>query len=316
MSFLFSSYLKGLSTLSEISVGTHDGVFHTDEVFAFALLQDVLKSTCPNSTINLIRTRDKDVFSACHILLDVGGEHSLETGRFDHHQDRTITKSSFGLLYDAVMLMCPVNDMSEPFFSQFVAGIDVMDVNPTSVTPASHEGIRSLNQIISGFNRIEEGAVVQLEQFFKAVSFAAEVLKNEFVSAQQKGKAEIEYFEREVLDNNVALFTNFSPIWKEKGDHQFAIMPYTVPGQWQIVSADTTVAIVPETVSVIEGFIFRHNSGFMATFSSLEATKKAIILLPKRYKHVSLFGESKFFNTREECIKDALEMLCSIEHPI
>lgn len=267
--------MKGLSTLPQISVGTHDGVFHTDEVFAFALLQDAFQSTCPNSTINLIRTRDKDVLSACHILLDVGGEYSLETGRFDHHQDRNCTKSSFGLLYDAVMLMCPLNDMSEPFFAAFVAGIDVMDVNPTSVTSASHEGVRSLNQIISGFNRVEEGSSVQLDQFFKAVSFAAEVLKNEFLSAQAKGKAEIEYFRRAILDNNVALFTNFSPIWKEKGEHQFAIMPYTVPGQWQLVSADTTVAVVPETVSVIEGFIFRHNSGFMATFSSLESVKEA-----------------------------------------
>lgn len=279
MSYIFHQYLRGLSTLQEITVGTHDGVFHTDEVFAFAMLQDALRSVCPNSTIQLIRTRDKDVLSACHILLDIGEEYYLETGRFDHHQDRTITKSSFGLLYDAVMLMCPLNDMSEPFFSKFVEGIDVMDVNPMSVTPANHEGIRSLQQIISGFNRVELGAKIQLEQFFKAVSFAAEILKNEFLSAQQKGKAEVEYFEREILDNNVALFTSFSPIWKEKGEHQFAILPYTVPGQWQLVSADTTVAIIPETVNKIEGFIFRHNSGFMATFSSLEAVKEAAKLI-------------------------------------
>lgn len=272
---MFYSYLKGLSSLSQITVGTHDGVFHTDEVFAFALLQDALKSVCPNSAVQLIRTRDKDILVQCHILLDVGGEYSLETGRFDHHQDRTITKSSFGLLYDALLLMCPLNDMSEPFFSTFVEGIDAMDVNPTAVTPASHIGVRSLQQIISGFNRIELGAEVQLKQFFKAVSFATEILKNEFQAAQQKGKAEIEYIEREILKNNVALFTNFSPIWKEKGEHQFGIMPYTATGQWQLVSADTNVSVVPETVAKIEGFIFRHNSGFMATFSSLEAAKNA-----------------------------------------
>lgn len=280
MSYIFNQYLKGLSNLSVITVGTHDGVFHTDEVFAFALLQDALKYVCPNSTINLIRTRDKDILGACHILLDVGGEYSLETGRFDHHQDRSIQQSSFGLLYNAGMQMSP---LSEPFFSKFVEGIDILDVNPTSVTPASHEGVRSLQQVISGFNRIELGAEVQLNQFFKAVSFAAEILKNEFLSAQQKGKAELEYLNREILESNVALFTTFSPIWKEKGKHQFAIMPYTVPGQWQLVSADTNVAVVPESVNQIEGFIFRHNSGFMATFSSLEAAKEAAKLL----NHVS-----------------------------
>jgi uncharacterized UPF0160 family protein len=273
---MFYQYLKGLKNHPQIWVGTHDGVFHTDEVAAFALLQDALKTTCPNCIVQLIRTRDKDVLSACHILLDVGGEHCLETGRFDHHQDRTCTKSSFGLLYDAVSLMCPLNDMSEPFFAQFVSGIDTMDVNPMSVTPVSHEGVRSLQQIISGFNRVDLGAEVQLDQFFKAVDFMAEILKNEFLSAQQKGKAEIEYFNREVLENNVAFFDSFSPIWKEKRDHQFAIMPYTVPGQWQIVSADTTVAVIPEEVNKIDGFIFRHNSGFMATFNSLEAVIKAV----------------------------------------
>lgn len=279
MSYIFYQYLTGLSALQEIKVGTHDGVFHTDEVFAYAMLQDALRSVCPNSTVQLIRTRDKDVLSACHILLDVGGEHSLETGRFDHHQDRSITKSSFGLLYDAVILMCPLNDMSEPFFGKFVEGIDVMDVNPTSVQPASHEGIRSLQQVISDFNRVDLGAEIQLEQFFKAVAFAAEILKNEFLSAQAKGKAEMEYIHREILEGNVALFTSFSPIWKEKDEHQFAILPYTVPGQWQLVSADTNIAIIPESVNVVEGFIFRHNSGFMATFSSLEAAKEAAKLI-------------------------------------
>lgn len=276
---MFHHYLKGLSSLPLITVGTHDGVFHTDEVFAYAMLQNALKDVCPNSTIHLIRTRDKDVLLQCHILLDVGGEHSLETGRFDHHQDRTITKSSFGLLYDALVLMCPLNDMSEPFFSKFVKGIDVMDINTDSVTPASHEGVRSLQQVISGFNRIEFGTVIQTEQFFKAVAFAAEILKNEFLSAQQKGKAETEYFDREILENNIALFNSFSSVWKEKKEHQFAILPYTVPGQWQLVSADTTRAVVPESVSQIEGFIFRHNSGFMATFSSLEAVKDAAKLI-------------------------------------
>ena len=276
---MFHHYLKGLSSLPLITVGTHDGVFHTDEVFAYAMLQNALKDVCPNSTIHLIRTRDKDVLLQCHILLDVGGEHSLETGRFDHHQDRTITKSSFGLLYDALVLMCPLNDMSEPFFSKFVKGIDVMDINTDSVTPASHEGVRSLQQVISGFNRIEFGTVIQTEQFFKAVAFAAEILKNEFLSAQQKGKAETEYFDREILENNIALFNSFSSVWKEKKEHQFAILPYTVPGQWQLVSADTTRAVVPESVSQIEGFIFRHNSGFMAPFSSLEAVKDAAKLI-------------------------------------
>lgn len=269
------NYLKSLELRSQIRVGTHDGVFHTDEVFALALLQDAIRAVCPNSHMYVIRTRDPKELALCDVLIDVGSQYDPKTGKFDHHQDRAITKSSFGLLYDEVILLCPLSDMSEPFFAQFVQGIDTMDVSPTSVTPASHEGVRSLQQVISGFNRIDDGPEVQMEQFFKAVTFAAEILKNEFVSAQTKGRAEVDYLERKILDNNVALFYNFSPIWKEKGEHQFAILPYTKPGEWQLVSANTDVAVVPEEVKHVDGFIFRHNSGFMATFDSLTAARTA-----------------------------------------
>lgn len=266
---MFYDYFKSIATKKNIAVGTHDGVFHADEVFACALLRMAHK----DQTVTFIRTRDPQKLEGCDYRVDVGGIHCPETGDFDHHQEAALP-SSFGLVYEAVILMCPLNDMSEPFFTSFVKGVDVMDCDPTSVV-INNPDVRFLSQIISGFNRV--GNDEQESQFLFVVKIAEEILKNEFKSAQDKGQAEIEYFEREILQNGVAVFPNFSPIWKDKGDHQFAVMPYSKPGQWQIVAADTTIAALPETVSCSDGFIFRHPSGFMATFISKKAAIQAAI---------------------------------------
>jgi uncharacterized UPF0160 family protein len=64
-------------------VATHSGKFHADDVMCLALV-----SLFSSKPVVLIRTRDEDVFSKCHMVLDVGkkdfyGKHHL---RLDHHQ--------------------------------------------------------------------------------------------------------------------------------------------------------------------------------------------------------------------------------------
>jgi len=65
--------------MTDMTVVTHDGNFHADDVFSIA----VLKTIFP--TLTLIRTRDKHVISQADIVIDVGNEYDPETGRFDHH---------------------------------------------------------------------------------------------------------------------------------------------------------------------------------------------------------------------------------------
>lgn len=64
-------------------VATHSGRFHADDVTCLALI-----SLFSSKPVVLIRTRDENQFSKCHIVLDVGrtdyyGKHHL---RLDHHQ--------------------------------------------------------------------------------------------------------------------------------------------------------------------------------------------------------------------------------------
>jgi len=94
---------KRLKTSTPPLIGTHNGHFHADEALAVYLLR-LLPTYTPSA---LLRTRDPARLSTCHTVVDVGGEYSPSTHRYDHHQ-RTFTTtfpahstklSSAGLVY-------------------------------------------------------------------------------------------------------------------------------------------------------------------------------------------------------------------------
>src|SRR3990167_8310800 len=91
---------KNMETMKKIVV-THSGNFHTDEVFACAVL-----SLLNDGNIEVIRSRDSEVWATGDYVVDVGGEYNSERGRFDHHQEggagvrpNGIPYSSFGLVW-------------------------------------------------------------------------------------------------------------------------------------------------------------------------------------------------------------------------
>lgn len=251
----------------KLKIGTHDGIFHADELFAIALVKWVWAGTC----VEVIRTRDMTKLAECDQRIDVGGQYNPLTGDYDHHHDKNLP-SSFGLIYNQVEDQLDLDEYSEPFFSEFVRGIDIMDTNPTSVQ-FPDVPVRNLNQIIGGFNSLQN----QDAAFDRALVFAGQILENELRSAREKGQAEREYQDRGILENNVAVFKNFSMIWKDKGHHDFAVVPH--PSGWQIVARDTRFVTVPEAVANVDGFIFRHNTGFMATFATKDAAMEAAKLI-------------------------------------
>lgn len=87
---------------------THDGTFHSDEVFAIALL----KKFTNLSNAEIIRTRDVKLLEdakkdkECYVI-DVGDEYNEQYRNFDHHQksfsvkweDSDILLSSCGLIW-------------------------------------------------------------------------------------------------------------------------------------------------------------------------------------------------------------------------
>ncbi len=83
------------------TVVTHNGVFHSDDVFAVATLQ-LLHGV---ENLEIVRTRDEVVIAKADIVVDVGGEYDVNRQRFDHHQNATpvrdngISYAAFGLVW-------------------------------------------------------------------------------------------------------------------------------------------------------------------------------------------------------------------------
>lgn len=78
----------------KISVGTHNGIFHLDELVAVALI-----SILHGGNVSVIRTRDLNTLKLCDIVVDVGG------GPYDHHMPGGNGKRESGTPYASAGLV-------------------------------------------------------------------------------------------------------------------------------------------------------------------------------------------------------------------
>ena len=83
---------------------THNGSFHTDDIFAAAALSLMLEKK--GDSFEIIRTHDPEAIEKGDYVFDVGGIYDEEKNRFDHHQksfkekrENDILYSSFGLVW-------------------------------------------------------------------------------------------------------------------------------------------------------------------------------------------------------------------------
>ncbi|CAH2054119.1 unnamed protein product, partial [Iphiclides podalirius] len=65
-----------------MKIGTHDGVFHCDEVLACCML----KVLPEYKDAEIVRTRNMEKLNECDIVVDVGAEFDHQKKRYDHHQ--------------------------------------------------------------------------------------------------------------------------------------------------------------------------------------------------------------------------------------
>lgn len=71
---------------TRLTLVTHNGKFHCDEVFAYAVLRLALGVRAPGEDHVLVRTRKPERIAAGDIVWDVGSLFDPEKRRFDHHQ--------------------------------------------------------------------------------------------------------------------------------------------------------------------------------------------------------------------------------------
>jgi uncharacterized UPF0160 family protein len=171
-------------------IATHDGSFHADEVFAIAALALL------GETIEIIRTRDRDVLAGADLRVDVGFRHDPSTGDFDHHQrdfdqvrDNGVRYASFGLIWRefGVRVCDGDQEVADAVDASLVQGVDANDTGqPLAETVIDGVYALSVNGVIGGFNgRWDETLAPEQERlrFDEALDLARGVVAREVLSA-------------------------------------------------------------------------------------------------------------------------------------
>ena len=281
--------------MTDITVATHSGNFHADDVFSIAALKHIIPS------FKLIRTRDQALISQADIVVDVGGEYDAETGRFDHHQrggagerENGIPYSSFGLIWQKYGLeICQGNqDVANSVDAGLVSTIDAIDCGHVE---GVSKGI-SLSQTISMFNPTWQEESHFDTCFDEAVDFASRVLTR-FVASANGGisaKSIVAKAIENAEDPRVIVLEKYTP-WKRtvhalSKDALYMVYPSN-SGQWRIQTVPVELGSFEDRKSLpapwaglsnqalkdvtgIDDAMFCHNGLFIAGAESFESTMK------------------------------------------
>jgi len=281
--------------MTDITIVTHNGSFHADDVFSIAALKSIFPS------FKLIRTRDGELIANADIVVDVGGEYNPDTGRFDHHQrggagERAngIPYSSFGLIWQQYGLtICQGNqDLANAVDAGLVSTIDAIDCGHVE---GVSEGI-SLSQTISMFNPTWQEDSHFDSCFDEAVSFATRILTRFIASAAGglNAKAIVAKAIEHAEDPRLIVLEKYTP-WKKTvhalADKALYMVYPSHTGKWMI----QTVPVEPgsfedkkslpkpwaglsdkafQEVTAIDDAMFCHNGLFIAGAQSFASIMK------------------------------------------
>jgi uncharacterized UPF0160 family protein len=285
--------------MNDLTIATHNGNFHADDVFSIAALKHIF----PN--FNLIRTRNLEIIGKADIVIDVGGEYNANAGRFDHHQrggagerENGIPYSSFGLVWQKYGLeICQGNqDVANAVDAGLVSTIDAIDCGYTEgASKGINQGI-SLSQTISMFNPTWQEDSHFDNCFDEAVEFATRILTR-FIASANGGISAKEIVAKAIEnaeDPRVIVLDKYTP-WKRTVHALSAQALYMVypsgSGPWRI----QTVPVEPgsfedrkslpqawaglsddalKAVTGIDDAMFCHNGLFIAGAETFESTMK------------------------------------------
>ena len=181
-----------------LKVATHNGTFHADDVFAFAILR-----AATGGQVELVRTRDPQAWESAAVVFDVGGTYDAGAHRYDHHmRDKPLRPngepySSAGLVWrdfgaDAIGRILPaasadcIARVAERVDAGLVRDVDLMDNGAMTPNPGH------FSTVIEAFNAtfVEDGRD-ETAAFLEAAGIAATVLERAcaraFASVQAEG---------------------------------------------------------------------------------------------------------------------------------
>ncbi len=284
-------------TDKKVIIATHDGMFHSDDVFAVATLLFLL-DTAPVLTA-IVRTREEDLIHKADFVVDVGAVYDAEKNRFDHHQEGGAGKRPNGIPYAAFGLVwqkfgknvAGSEDVAALIDKSLVASIDSSD-NGTDIYKKTFADVGPylVDDYLHNIRPTwQEGTETLDARFLEAVGVARQVLKREIAHMQAFVAAEAQVCKAYdvAADKRLIVLDAFYPhekILASYPEPQFAVFP-RLDGSWNVKAIRDDVASFknrkdfPESwagkrdselaqVTGVSDALFCHNGRFMAVAKS------------------------------------------------
>jgi uncharacterized UPF0160 family protein len=231
--------------LPNLTIITHDGFFHMDDLTAYGILKENFKNT---HQLTLVRTRNPQLLqegkkTANTIVMDVGEEFNAELNNFDHHQSNfseihqrsKVKKAAAGLIWDKfgpelITKLAPnepeINKQKiwEDFRTKIIEPIDAYD-NGQSVTKTlnkdSNEPIATINagSLVLAYNNNENpNPENQMTGFLQAAEICNFFIKGQLdqIIKRQKAQRIIQTKYKEKPTPSLDFDENLP--WKEAGN--------------------------------------------------------------------------------------------------
>lgn len=190
--------------MNKITIATHDGNFHADEVFAIAILKLIFKN------IKIIRSREPEIFNKAEIKIDIGGKNNPQTGYFDHHMTEgagtrynSIPYASCGLVWRHYgRQLAENNTVFEHIDKKIIQSVDAIDSGYSIGEDQLEYNHYNISDTIDAYNPpwYEDKPNYDLA-FNNAVDCAVKILENELKHAIGIKKAT--FFVKEAIFNSI-----------------------------------------------------------------------------------------------------------------
>lgn len=248
-----------------LKVGTHDGIFHADDVLAVALLKVVYH----NYEVVVLRTRDEVLLSTCDILVDVGKKYDGEK-YFDHHQDSEL-ECSASLLWKAVA------EVNYPYHYYYVNRFVLDAVSGVDVNFRQYEKNNGpsfpyydISSLISDMNYLDSNSFESAVQigilFWKAIINKCDALKTEseiLLDGKRDGKV-LWISEGMNINNHEELLDVMGVV--------YVVHPHYNPSKYCLKSVNNLAYPLPE----FNNAEYIHHTKFLAIFSNLKDVESAV----------------------------------------
>jgi hypothetical protein len=248
-----------MTTLKKVTtIYTHGGVFHADEVSAIALLEVLL-----DAQLNVIRGFQlPEELPEGAIMVDIGRRYDNQK-HFDHHQDAALVASNT-LVLNKCLEEGLITEFEYKWLWPLFEEISEVDCG------RAQAGKTGINSLIKAFNRPDPAKT--------QASFEAAMMTMRFILAAQIDSARAAAKDAErwealpLLRSRVKLQEQGAPIitWRELAETENVwglIVHDSARGQWNLISRDSEEFHIPADC---QGAKFVHNSGFMASFQSMD----------------------------------------------